>query len=355
MERQLALLAESLPATWVVRVVSLSDGVFADVLRGADIELTILPRAFRFDIRPAAPLGKLIREWQPTIVHTYGWISTAAALRSCRAQGIPLVDASIQEGRAPSRRGNVMRMTVSAADIVIANSQAGLDAFGIDAERGRVVYNGFDPARWALCGDGKRAAGGPTTVVMTARMHRHKDYRTLLDAARALGAENPGEWRFVAIGSGDDRPGLMSDYRDLIGTGVADFPEPRQEVLGLVGESAIGVLLTNAAFAAEGISNSIMEYMACGLPVVCTDSGGNRELVLEGQTGMLVAPGDVNGVIEQLRFLRDNPADATRMGLAGRERIATVFSLDELVAGTLAAYELALERKRAHRPGHVRD
>jgi glycosyltransferase involved in cell wall biosynthesis len=341
MERQLALLAKSLPDSWDVRVVGLSDGVFAEVLQESGIDLTVLARAFRVDVRPAVPLGKIIREWRPDVVHTYGWISSAAALPACRAARIPLVDASIQDGAVPPRRGRVMRMMTTFADVVIANSQAGLDAFGIDQERGRVVRNGFDPDRWELCTHQDRPFDGVTNVVMTARMHRHKDYRSLLDAARVLGAENPGAWRVLAVGSGDDRSALMSDYSDLVDSGVVSFPAAGQEVLGLVSRADVGVLLTNAAHHAEGIPNSVMEYMACSLPVICTDSGGNRELVIEGETGLLVPPADVDTVVRQLRFLRDNPDVARRMGDAGRERIARVFTVEALVSGTLSAYELA--------------
>ena len=254
------------------------------------------------------------------------------------------MDASIQGGAVLSWRDRLTRALISRADVVIANSQAGLDAYGVDPRQGRVVYNGFDPDRWGLC-LAERSADGPTTVVMTARMHRHKDYRCLLDAARILSEENPGAWRFQAVGSGEERSALMSEYRDLHESGVVVFPEAGTEVLDLVREAHIGVLLTNVAFAAEGVSNSIMEYMACGLPVVCTEGGGNSELVVAGETGLLVPPADVEAVVRQLRFLRENPTTASRMGELGRERMSSMFTLDALVSGTLAAYGLAVARR----------
>lgn len=345
MERQLTLLAKSLAATWDVRVVSLTDGVYAPILREADIETDILERGFRLDVRPAIPLAGIIRDWKPSVVNTYGLMSLAAAMLPCRMRRIPLVDTSIRLGAVVTRQDRMVRRLNSHATVVIANSQAGLDAYGVDAERGRVVHNGFDPDRWTLCQDGQQL-DWPTTVVMTARMHSHKDYRTLLDAARALGAEDPGGWRFLAVGWGDERTGLMSDYNDLVESGVAEFPEAGTEVLGVVRNANIGVLLTNQTNHAEGLSNSIMEYMACGLPVVCTDSGGNREIVVDGETGLIVAPSDTDAVVSSLRFLRDDPEAARRMGQAGRERIEKEFTVEALVAGTVAAYELAIARLR---------
>lgn len=342
MERQLALLAKALPATWAVRVFSLREGPYAAILRATGVELTILPREFTFDVRPAILLGKIIRDWRPAVVNTYGYMSTAMSILPCRLAGIPIVDAQIRQGAVQPERRWLRRAMISRADLVIANSQAGFDAWGVDPRRGRVVHNGFDPDRWVLCLTA-RPPERPTTVVMTGRMHPAKDWRCLLDAARVLSAEDSDGWRFLAVGSGEERPALLSEYRDLSESGVAVFPDAGTEVLAVVREAHIGVLLTNPAFAAEGFSNSIMEYMACGLPVVCTDIGGNRELVVESETGLFVPPSDLGAVVGRLRLLHDESATASRMGRAGRERIATVFTADALVRGTIAAYELAAE------------
>ncbi len=348
MERQLTLLATALARTHDVRVVSLSDGVYAPILRDAGIDLTVLPRSFRFDVRPAFPLARLVREWRPFVVNTYGWMSAASALFACRTSGTPLVDTSIRDAAVVTSGDRRVRALASRADVAIANSHAGLVAYGIDPEKGRVVHNGFDPARWELCSGGVQAER-PFSAVMTARMHPHKDYRLLLDAARVLDAEDPGGWRFLAVGSGEERERLLADSADLRESGAVEFPDGGTEVLRLVRDCNVGVLLTDPEHHQEGISNSIMEFMACGLPVVCTDSGGNREIVVEGETGFIVGPRDLDAVLARLRALRDDPARAKAMGAAGRERIASVFTVERLVAGTLAAYELASERRRARR------
>jgi glycosyltransferase involved in cell wall biosynthesis len=293
MERQLTLIAKALRPAWSVRVVSLEDGPYSAILREAGVEVAVVPREYRFDIRPSFALAQIIRDWRPDIVHTYGWMSTASCVLPCRLRGIPLVDASIQSGGVMTARDRVTRLVTRFADVAIANSRAGLDSYGVDSERGRVVYNGFDPDRQALCVGGS-SPERPTVVVMTARMHPHKDYRCFLDAARILNAEDPGGWRFLAVGSGDGRADLLAEYADLIEAGAAAFPEAGAEVLSLVRDSRIGVLLTNPEFACEGVSNSVMEYMACALPVVATDLGGNREIVIEGETGMLVPAANVD-------------------------------------------------------------
>jgi glycosyltransferase involved in cell wall biosynthesis len=67
----------------------------------------------------------------------------------------------------------------------------------------------------------------------------------------------------------------------------------------------------------QELSNSIMEYMACELPVICTDSGGNRELVVDGETGFIIPPEDVDSFTEKLLFLKNNPDISHRMGNEG--------------------------------------
>jgi len=95
----------------------------------------------------------------------------------------------------------------------------------------------------------------------------------------------------------------------------------------------------------EGISNSIMEFMASGLPVVCTDQGGNRELVIDGVTGFLVPVADAGALTEKLIWLEGNREKALAMGRAGRNRIASEFSVEKMVARATEIYTEVMVRK----------
>jgi glycosyltransferase involved in cell wall biosynthesis len=117
-----------------------------------------------------------------------------------------------------------------------------------------------------------------------------------------------------------------------------EFIDGRAEVLPHVRRAAIGVLLTDARYHAEGVSNAIMEYMACGLPVVCSDSGGNRELVLDGVTGSVLGRNSPEAVAGAVRLLREDGELARSYGEGGRRRIREGFGIDALVNGTLRVY-----------------
>ncbi len=95
----------------------------------------------------------------------------------------------------------------------------------------------------------------------------------------------------------------------------------------------------------EGISNTILEAMATALPVLATRVGGNAELVVAGETGMLVPPGDVPALAQGLVALAGDPQTARRLGAAGRERVEQRFSLPAMVAAYQGLYDRLLAER----------
>ena len=344
-ERQLALIMKHLPPYWERRVWTMGGGSFADAIAADGYRVDVSPRVARFDVRPAASLWRLLFAWRPDVVHSWDWMSTLAALPPCRLLGIPIVDSTIRNGTVRPRGARQRRMSQALSTLVVANSRAGLQAWGVGPRRGRVVYNAFDPQR--LSADIGRAARGtdgsaPWRVVMTGRMVADKDFSTLIAAARRLDHERPGHWRFLLLGEGPEKPRLITEAGALQERGVVEFVDPGLDVLPLVREADVGVLLANEARNREGCSNAIMEYMSCALPVVCSAGGGNPELVLDGVTGYVVPPGDPAALADALAYLVDHPEIARGLGDAGRQRILEDFSVPRLVGSIERFYWEAL-------------
>jgi len=349
-ERQMALLAAGLPSGWQRRVCTLGGGPFESHLRAKGITVEVLSRRSRLDPLPVVALWRSIVTARPDLVHSWSWISTLAAGPLCRLLRIPLIDGTIRTGGLQPEHLWLKRLGMACASLVVTNTHAGAQAWSVGPVKARVVHNGFDWSRLAAHSAARGSASQPRsdherpfTVAMIGRMEPERDFRVVIAAARMLQKEAPS-CRFVLVGDGTERAELLREAADLIGSGIVAFPAADIEVLGYVRDADVGVLMTDPKWAQEGCSNAIMEYMACGLPVVCAESGGNRELVEDGKTGFVIAPADPRALAQQIAYLRDHEAERRAMGAAGRQRIVESFSLQRMVDGFLRVYEEALSR-----------
>ena len=347
LERQLSLLARSLPAECERRIWSMDGGPHAGAVVAAGIRLEVRPRRFRFDVTPTIDLWRLIHAWRPHVVHAWHWMPAAAAAPACAVLGIPMIDGSIRMGSVPKSFGRPRRGIMHFATLVVANSSAGLAAWRVDPSKGRVIHNAFDDERLRVATPRLSSQHDPCerfTVVMAARMNPPKDFFTVIQAARLLAASDPQRWRFLLVGDGIDRPALLSQGTDLLAEGMLAFPEGGIEVVGHIRASHVGLLMSDPAELAEGCPNSIMEYMACGLPVVCADSGGCRELVGDGRTGFVIPPRDPVTLADRLSWLREHPEMCRSMGAAGRARVETEFTVSRVVHDYVELYGEAVRR-----------
>lgn len=344
-ERQLTLLATHMPPDWKVTVFSLADGYFGGILRDGGIDLVVAPRAFRFDPRPLMKVGAFVRESRPDIVHSWGHMVCMAADPVCRAMGIPHIAGVIRRGSVHTLRARWPQLASRFGDVALANSSAGLKAFGVPERRGRVLPNGIAPERLERPLPAKRPTD-PFRIVMAATMDARKDYATLIAAVRMLHQDGACPVQATALGDGP----LLDQYRDaasdLVAAGIMEFPGRVPEVMDHYDRAHAGILVSAPGWG-EGISNSIMEYMTAGLPVVATEAGGNPELVIEGTTGFLVPPRDVTALADRLRRLRDDRGLAARMGMAGRRRIEEEYSCEAMVNKAVAIYGEVMAMKRS--------
>jgi len=146
--------------------------------------------------------------------------------------------------------------------------------------------------------------------------------------------------RLVMIGDGP----LRAECKQLLDAAqisdLAWLPGERNDVAAIMGGLDCFVLPSLA----EGISNTILEAMACGLPVIATDVGGNADLVASAITGQIVPAGDPETMAQQIVRFANAPEHARRMGQLGRERVEESFSMNAMVAAYLGAYDQLLGR-----------
>jgi glycosyltransferase involved in cell wall biosynthesis len=216
----------------------------------------------------------------------------------------------------------MMRRADRAAAAVVVNAKAIREvaiAQGVAGEKICTIPNlldlvEFDELSARDAGWESRLPVGPR-VVMVSRLDLEKDAGTLIQAA-AHAAEQRRDVSFVLAGDGPDLPALRSLAAQLgIGRQVM-FLGDVKDVPSLLRSCQVGALLPKAN---EGLSNSILEYMAARLPVVASDCGGNRELVSDGDTGFIVPVGNADAAAKALMQILEDPARAQSMGCAGRD------------------------------------
>ena len=375
-ERQFALTAANLPERWEVRCFSAEGGPFAEYLTERGVWLKVAERRWRYDPLPFLRMGAIVARWRPHVVHSWGYMTTLAGSPIFRTLGIPYIDAFIRTGDIDLYRASRRTTGMDKATLVAANTRSGLVAAGIPPERGRVVPNGFDfsriptaptradnPPATAPQGDDSLPAAAPApadnppatalradrrfTVVMTGRMDGIKDFPSLFAAARLLAAEaGAGNVHFVALGKGPDMAALEAEAADLVEAGVLEFGYSTDVISDLLGADC-GVLMTRPP-KLEGCSNSILEYMACGLPVVASRGGGTDELVADGETGFLVGPSDSGDLAARLRWIYNNRVAAREMGARGARLVRERHSVETMIRVTEELYReaMALGRRR---------
>ncbi len=189
------------------------------------------------------------------------------------------------------------------------------------------------------------AAPDAIVVGTVGRLSPVKHQRLLVDAFAAaverLRADAPqvaDRLRLALVGDGPDRAAL--DAR-VAASGVADriaLLGNRDDVPRVMADFDVFVLPSLA----EGISNTILEAMACGVPVVATRVGGNAELVADGATGVLVASDDVAAMADAIAAYARDPRRVERDGRAARERAVAQFSIDAMVSRYADLYDALL-------------
>ncbi len=308
-----------------------------------DIPVHRLVRKSRRDPAIFWRLYQLLKEIQPDILHSWGSMCSVYALPAVKLLGIRFVNGFLRNappilsaGDKEWRRG---KLTFSFSDAIVANSRAGLLAYKAPPEKSCCIYNGFDFSRIEHLEppDKIRTRCNITTryvVGMVATFSDNKDFFTFIDAAMKI-LEIRRDVTFLAVGDGPNRRQCQERVKESNKSFIL-FPGRIQDVESLVQVFDIGVLCSPRG---EGISNTIMEYMALGKPVVATDCGGNRELVKEGETGFLVPNGDEADLSGRLIQFLDNSEMAARFGKAGYARLTKDFNLEKMTMKYIDLYK----------------
>ena len=339
-------------------VVALTDySDFRQRISAQAVEFHALQRAPGHGLGWAARLWKLLRQLKPDLVHTRNlaaleaqFVAAAAGIRAT-VHGEHGRDVFDLHGR--NWKYNLLRR---AARPLVSNYIAvsqDLETWlrltiGVPPHKLHQIYNGVDSAKFHPRAGARPAFAHPESIVFgsVGRMVEVKDYPMLTRAFIQLVHRQPERAeraRLVIVGEGPAREVCQALLQQAGLAHLAWLPGERHDIAEIMRAFDVFVLPSKN----EGISNTVLEAQASGLPVIATAVGGNVELVKTGVNGMLVAPGDVNDMAQALLGYLDSPARIAEHSGQARRQAEQRFSIAAMAEAYARVYDRTLGRRQA--------
>jgi glycosyltransferase involved in cell wall biosynthesis len=316
-----------------------------ELRRRADegLELVALAPDHELDLKAGWRLSRLLSRVTPDVVHAHDphAVAMASVALSMLTRSTPPRLVASRRVDFRLKRNSFSRWKYRQVDLFIASSDAIRDLLlqdGIDPHSVVTVHEGIDAERMAHL----EAANvheafwlphGAPLIGNVAALVPHKGQRHLIDAMPLVIREVP-DARLVILGEGDLRPTLEQQVKHLHLEKHVVLPGFRPDVLALIKGFDVFVMSSET----EGLGTSLLDAMAAAKPCVGTSVGGIPEVIVDGETGVLVPPRDPPALAGAIVALLKDAALAQRMGSAGLARVAEHFSVERMVAGTLEAY-----------------
>jgi len=314
-------------------------GALADAIEACGWPVTTLDQPSGLRPSLVVRLARLLRRRRIDVVHSHDERPLFYA-----AMAAPLVRARLvhtqHHGKLESlsrKHIALLRFQARIADRFVCVSRDSARYFvelGLPAPRVSTLWNGIDLERFPYRG------GNPTgPAVLVARLNYIKDIPSLLRATAQV-IETCPDFRLEIAGAGPCQDDLERLTAALKLTGQVSFLGEVSDVPALLARARLFVLPSLS----EGISLTLLEAMASGLPIVATRVGGNPEVVVSGKTGLLVPVQNPSALAEALLQVWQDPARAQDMGQAGRRRVEECFNIRTMLARYEAIYRAVCER-----------
>lgn len=328
-------------------------GIMATRIKRKDIKIFELHRKSK-NYLICLKLAMLFRKEKVDVIHTHGWSGFDGVIGAKLAR-VPVIIHSeqgkdIEDIYSIKKRRLWGRKLISyLANQVVTVSEEIKDSLvkteKISPDKILTIHNGVDIQRFNINIDKIKkkeevGIGSKDIVIGTVgRLDPIKSYDTFLYCAKEVISEFP-DLRFLLVGDGPMRKNLEELSTKLGLQEKVTFIGERLDIPELLNIMDIFVLPSLS----EGLSNTILEAMASGLPIITTRVGGNPEIIIDGETGFLVPPTDYQSLSKVLIQLLKAPSLAKKIGLAGQERAKRHFSLSKMVSSYEALYKELSEK-----------
>lgn len=325
-------------------------GHLGQQMRDEGFEVITLDRRPGVDLSVGRRLRKAMRQHEVNLVHAHQYAPFFYSAVSRRLRARPRIlftehGREYPDVRRP-RRVIANRLLLKPTDRVTAVAhyirRLVADNEGIELDRISVIHNGIDPQHYVNADRieaRRRLNMDPQTplVMQVARFHPVKDHATALQAFAHVAAAVP-DARLALVGEGE-RLGQMQRLADELAIAHrVDFLGRRDDVPHIL--PAADVFLLSSL--SEGISLTLLEAMACRLPIVATAVGGNVEVVEHGRNGLLVQRQDHAGLAHNLILLLRDAEVRRNMGEAGHKRLHRLFHHQQMIQAYDQLYQTML-------------
>ena len=333
-------------------VIALTEATdFADRLQGEVAVYSIGKRPGK-DFGAYIRLYRLLRQLRPDIVHTRN-IGTLDCAFVAFLAGVPIRihgehgwDVFDPDGTNKKYRymRRVLHRFVQRIVTVSQDLERWLiDVVGLPQKKIRHICNGVNTERFQPAQESEQATEGRDVVIgSVTRFSAIKNPLNLVEAFISL-RQSDNSARLIMIGDGELHQKARQRLSDAGLEGASWLPGSREDIPQQLRSMDIFVL----GSLREGISNTVLEAMASGLPVIASDTGGNRELVYDNVNGVLVTPGDSYLLSKAILAYVQDPDLRLRHGLASRDRVMSGFSIERMINEYRSLYEDTLGMRRA--------
>jgi glycosyltransferase involved in cell wall biosynthesis/cellulose synthase/poly-beta-1,6-N-acetylglucosamine synthase-like glycosyltransferase len=341
LEMVVANLARQIRRRFQLHVICLEGlGPIASRLAYAGVPVECIGHPQTSVARSVIDLRRRLKALRPDVVHTHNEKAHIRGALATLGWSAPPALVHTRHGRSrvtgwAARLANRVAVWRSGYIVSVSEDASAIPRLeGAGPKRVRVIRNGVD----VDTREGSRyQAGGRMRAVAVGRLTPVKDFHTMLRATRIV-ADTHADFHLDVVGDGPSRPGLEALRRDLRLERHVTFHGAADDVRGFL---AAATLFVQSSLS-EGISLTLLEAMAAGLPIVATRVGGTPEVVEQGLTGILVAPQDPEGLARSMLTVLNARGLAESMSRSARHRALTSFSLRQMTASYEALYEEAL-------------
>ncbi|MCD4651385.1 MAG: glycosyltransferase family 4 protein [Candidatus Cloacimonetes bacterium] len=297
--------------------------------------LELLNRRNRYTLKHFAQYYNLIRKYNIDIVHSLSLLGTCYIWGIARITGCRFIEGSIQNtGGETGIMSHLLTWFTNHSDLAIGNSMAGLKHYQV--RDGFVIDNFIDLDRFT-----KQSSGDTGNIVMTANFTDKKDHETFFTAVIPLLEEGLLNGIYL-LGKGPLLEKYQTRYAASPLAGQIHFMGSLPNVEEVIANCDIGVLCSTRRYK-EGISNSVLEYMAAGLIPVASDIGGTSEIIDHEVNGLLFECENPDDLQKKLRKLLNHQYDTTKLHENARKKMADKFDYSKNIQKLFDFYKQLLD------------